>query len=43
MTLRETGEPEGVAGYDMWNNAHTATLQYFKFKDGDLFHPNALK
>jgi len=39
----ETGEPDGVAGYDMWNNAHTATLEDFKLKDGDLFHPDALK
>ncbi|MEN4709287.1 MULTISPECIES: hypothetical protein [Pantoea] len=39
----ETGEPDGVAGYDMWNNTHTATLEDFKLKDGDLFHPDALK
>lgn len=39
----ETGEPDGVAGYDMWNNNHTATLEDFKLKDGDLFHPDALK
>lgn len=39
----EAGEPDGVAGYDMWNNAHTATLEDFKLKDGDLFHPDALK
>lgn len=39
----ETGELDGVAGYDMWNNTHTATLEDFKLKDGDLFHPDALK
>ncbi|MEN4669195.1 hypothetical protein ABEH32_00225 [Pantoea agglomerans] len=39
----ETGEPDCVAGYDMWNNTHTATLEDFKLKDGDLFHPDALK
>ncbi len=39
----ESGEPEGAAGYDLWNNAHTATLEDFKLKDGDLFHPDALK
>ncbi|EKY3120494.1 hypothetical protein SMY46_000281 [Cronobacter turicensis] len=39
----ETGEPEGVAGYDLWNNAHTATLEDFRIKDSDLFHPDALK
>lgn len=39
----EKGEPDGVAGYDLWNNAHTATLEDFKLKDGDLFHPDALK
>jgi len=27
----------------MWNNAHTATLEDFKLKDSDLFHPDALK
>ncbi|MFP1727870.1 hypothetical protein ACLECX_02155 [Lonsdalea quercina] len=39
----ETGEPDGVAGYDLWNNAHTATLEDFKLKDSDLFHPDATK
>lgn len=39
----ETGELDGVAGYNMWNNTHTATLEDFKLKDGDLFHPDALK
>jgi len=39
----ESGEPEGHASYDLWNNAHTATLEDFKLKDGDLFHPDALK
>lgn len=39
----ETGEPDGVDGYDLWNNAHTATLEDFKLKDGDLYHPDALK
>jgi len=39
----ESGEPEGAASYDLWNNAHTATLEDFKLKDGDLFHPDALK
>lgn len=39
----ETGEPDGVAGYDMWNNANTATLEHFKLKDGNLFHPVPLK
>lgn len=39
----ETGEPEGDAGYELWNNAHTATLEDFQLKDGDLFHPDATK
>lgn len=39
----ETGEPEGIAGYDLWNNAHTATLEDFRLKDSDLFHPDATK
>nr|WP_242634110.1 hypothetical protein [Pantoea allii] len=39
----ETGEPDGVAGYNLWNNAHTATLEDFKLKDSNLLHPDALK
>lgn len=39
----ETGEPEGIEGYDLWNNAHTATLEDFKLTDDDLFHPDAMK
>lgn len=39
----ETGEPKGIDGYNMWNNAHTATLEYFKISDYDLFHPDAKK
>ena len=39
----ETGEPKGIDGYNMWNNAHTATLEDFKISDYDLFHPDAKK
>ncbi len=39
----ETGEPNGLDGYELWNNAHTATLEDFKIKDTDLFHPDAKK
>lgn len=39
----ESGEPEGVAGYELWNNAHTATLEDFGINDDDLFHPDAIK
>jgi hypothetical protein len=39
----ETGEPEGAAGYELWNNAHTATLEDYKLKDSDLFHPDVYK
>lgn len=28
---------------ELWNNAHTATLEDFKIKDTDLFHPDAKK
>lgn len=39
----ESGEPDGIEGYDLWNNAHTATLEDFKITNDDLFHPDALK
>lgn len=39
----ETGEPKGIDGYNMWNNAHSATLEDFKITDNDLFHPDAKK
>jgi len=41
----ETGEPEGVEGYKLWNHAHTATLEDFKLKGEleDLYHPEALE
>ena len=39
----KTGEPNGLDGYELWNNAHTATLEDFKIKDTDLFHPDAKK
>lgn len=41
----ETGEPGGVEGYKLWNHAHTATLEDFKFKGEleDLYHPEALE
>lgn len=39
----ETSEPNGLDGYELWNNAHTATLEDFKIKDTDLFHPDAKK
>ena len=40
----ETGQPDGDAGYDLWNHAHTATLEDYKLKGSldDLFHPDAL-
>jgi hypothetical protein len=40
----ERGQPEGVdASYDLWNNAHTATLEDYGLKDNQLYHPDALK
>ena len=40
----ETGQPEGDAGYDLWNHAHTATLEDYSLKGSpeDLYHPDAL-
>lgn len=39
----ESGELDGIEGYEMWNNAHTATLEDFKITNDDLFHMDALK
>lgn len=41
----ETGQPPGIEGYKLWDNAHTATLEDFKLegKLEDLYHPEALK
>lgn len=39
----ESGEPDGIEGYELWNNAHTATLEDFKITNDDLFHMDALK
>lgn len=33
------GQPSGGAGYDLWNNAHTATLEDYGIRDADLFFP----
>ncbi|CCK09764.1 hypothetical protein [Cronobacter sakazakii] len=40
----ETGQPEGNAGYELWNHAHTATLEDYRLKGKveDLYHPDAL-
>lgn len=34
-----TGQPPGDPGYEMWNNAHTATLEDYGISDADLFQP----
>jgi len=40
----ESGQPtDGVAAYDLWNNAHTATLEEFGLRDNQLYHPDAFK
>ena len=39
----ETGEPEGIEGYNLWNHAHAATLEDYRITDAVLFHPEALK
>lgn len=32
------------AGFDLWNHAHTATLEDYRLKyETDLYHPDALK
>lgn len=38
----ETGEPKGLDGYILWNNAHAATLADYRITDAELFHPEAL-
>ncbi|EPU0991834.1 hypothetical protein ACVULY_002554 [Cronobacter turicensis] len=40
----ETGQPEGNAGYELWNHAHTATLEDYRLKGKveDLYHPDAI-
>lgn len=40
----ETGQPDGDAGYALWNHTHTATLEDYKLKGelNDLYHQDAL-
>ncbi|EEY6623340.1 colicin [Escherichia coli] len=40
----ETGQPDGDAGYALWNHTHTATLEEYKLKGelNDLYHQDAL-
>lgn len=38
----EVGQPANPAeAYSLWNNTHTATLEDFGLKDGQLYHPDA--
>ncbi|WP_419688228.1 Ig-like domain repeat protein [Burkholderia theae] len=38
----EVGQPaDPTKAYQLWNNAHTATLEDFGLKDGQLYHPDA--
>ncbi|MGA4071400.1 PAAR domain-containing protein [Ralstonia pseudosolanacearum] len=38
----EVGQPtDPMEAYDLWNNTHTATLEDFGLKDGQLYHPDA--
>ena len=38
------GQPSGNdAAHELWNNAHTATLEEFGVRDSDLLHPGAIK
>jgi len=39
-----SGQPEGVdEAYDLWNNAHTGTLEDYRLREGSgvLYHPSA--
>ena len=38
-----TGQPDGDAAYDLWNNAHTATLEDYGLREGRgvLYHPSS--
>ena len=39
----ETGQPTGDASFELWNHAHTATLEDYRLKyETDLYHPDAL-
>lgn len=41
----ESGQPPGEEGYELWNNAHTATLEDYKIQvtrdSNPLYHPDA--
>jgi hypothetical protein len=38
----ETGVPSDPdAAHRLWNNTHTATLEDYGLRDGDLYHPSA--
>jgi hypothetical protein len=42
VRYRNLGHPSGDPGYDVWNNAHTATLEDYGLKEGPgvLYHPS---
>jgi hypothetical protein len=36
-----TGRPaDAEAAYDLWNHAHTATLEDYPITDADVYHPS---
>ena len=38
----EFGQPaDPMEAYNLWNNAHTATLEDYGLRDGQLYHPDA--
>ncbi|WP_284322504.1 hypothetical protein [Dyella acidisoli] len=40
----ESGQPSNPdEAYELWNNAHTATLEDYGLRDGQLYHPDAPK
>ena len=45
VRYRQLGHPTGDPGYDVWNNAHTATLEDYGLTEGPgvLYHPSVKK
>lgn len=47
MVPQRGGQPAGDAGWNLWNNAHTATLEEYRNvrprTDPQLYHPEAIK
>jgi hypothetical protein len=38
----QSGEPSDTdAAYDLWNHAHTATLEDYALRDDEIYHPDS--